>query len=95
MNGYDIESAHEMFATDPVFGPLTRTLVSLRDCADSNSDGWAYWPKPARAASKLMDLIERRRWESREATPAEVRKALTPIKAFRTRSGLQFEIYEP
>lgn len=27
-------------------------------CANRNSDGWAYWPKPFRAAARLMEPVE-------------------------------------
>jgi hypothetical protein len=73
---------------------------NLRDWADRNSDGWVYWPKPARSAAKLMELIEGDgTWRARDtvderATPAAYRKALAPIKAFRTRQGADFEIVE-
>jgi hypothetical protein len=102
MNWWDIEESVDRYATHPVLGPATRTLQGLRDAADANSDGWAYWPKPARAAARLMELIERdgtaryRFDQQREdATETELRKAYRPIKAFRTRSGLTFEIHEP
>jgi hypothetical protein len=102
MNRWDIEEAVARYATHAVLGPATRTLQSLRDAADANSDGWAYWPKPARAAARLMELIERdgtARYrfdqEREDATETELRKAYAPLKAFRTRSGLSFEIYEP
>lgn len=101
MNEYEIEEARDRYAEHPVLGPATETLANLRDAANMNSDGWAYWPKPARAAAKLMDLIERDgtaryRFDSEreDATVAELRKALAPIKAFRTRSGIAFEIVE-
>ncbi len=102
MNRYEVEERAEQYAEHPLLGPATSTLVALRDAADANSDGWAYWPKPARAAAKLMELIERdgtARWrfdhERGDVTLADVRAALRPIKAFRTRSGLQFTIHEP
>jgi hypothetical protein len=102
MNGCEIEEAVARYATHPFLGPATRTLQSLRDAADANSDGWAYWPKPARAAARLMELIERdgaARYrfdqDRKDVTGTELRKAYAPIKAFRTRSGLSFEIYDP
>lgn len=101
MNTYEIDEARARYAAHPVLGPATSTLANLRDAADLNSDGWCYWPKPARAAAKLMELIERdgtARWrfddEREDATVGELKKACSPIKAFRTRSGLQFEIVE-
>lgn len=100
MNAYEIDEAVSRFFGHPVLGPATRTLANLRDAADANSDGWCYWPKPARAAAKLMELIERDgTWQYRfgerdDATASELKSALAPIKAFRTRSGIQFEIEE-
>ena len=101
MNEYDIDERADQYRGHPILGPATRTLEALKECANRNSDGWAYWPKPARAAAKLMELIERdgtaryRFDDDREdVTPAEYRRALAPIKAFRTRTGLDFEISE-
>ena len=79
----------------------TRTLGNLERAADANSDGWCYWPKPARAAARLMELIERdgtNRYYGgarEDATAAELRKAYAPLRSFRTRTGLPFEIEEP
>lgn len=101
MNEYDIECAKRLYASHPVLGPATRTLGNLEDWTNYNSDGWAYWPKPARAAARLMELIERdgtSRYEydtwREDATAAEYRAALRPIKAFRTRQKATFEIEE-
>jgi hypothetical protein len=93
MNTYDIEDAAQRFANHPILGPATKTLENLCEWANHNSDGWAYWPKPARAAAKLMEMIERDgTWQWRnsyreDVTVAEYRKALAPIKAFRTKQG--------
>lgn len=92
MNGWEIEEAAQAFQHHPVLGPATRTLVSLHDAANTNSDGWAYWPKPVRAAAKLMTLIQ---GDREDATPAALRAALVPIKSFRTRSGIDFDIEVP
>lgn len=99
MNTYDIDRAWTQYRDHPVLGPATQTLTNLREAADANSDGWCYWPKPARAAARLMELIERdgtARYlfddERADATEAELRKAYAPIKAFRTRTGLDFDI---
>lgn len=100
MNTYDIDDAAQRFANHPVLGPATQTLANLRDAADANSDGWAYWPKPARAAAKLMDLIETAKLDwyrggEPKTTEAQLRKAYAPLKALRTRTGLDFEIVLP
>jgi hypothetical protein len=99
MNQWDIEDAAERFRSHEVLGPATRTLQSLCEWANNNSDGWAYWPKPARAAAKLMEMIERdatfhwRNPSRDDVTAAEYKKCLSPIKAFRTKQGADFEIY--
>lgn len=102
MNTWDIDRAADRYRGHPVLGPATQTLANLRDAADANSDGWCYWPKPARAAARLMELVERdgtSRYifddERDDATVAELRKAYAPIKAFRTRTGLPFDIITP
>lgn len=101
MNTWEIDDRARLYRDHPVLGPATRTLANLRDAADANSDGWCYWPKPVRAAAKLMELIDgdgtakyRFDPDRDDATVEALRKALSPIKAFRTRSGLPFEIEE-
>lgn len=99
MNEWDIDEALGRYRDHPVLGPATQTLANLRDAANANSDGWCYWPKPVRAAKKLQELIKgddpRIAWrdpDREDATSDALRKAYAPIKAFRTREGLDFEI---
>jgi hypothetical protein len=96
MNECEIDQAVIRLAADPVLGPASRTLSNLRDAANANSDGWCYWPKPCRAAKQLQQLVHRGMGFTRndDVTPAEYRAALSPVKAFRTRSGIDFEIVE-
>lgn len=100
MNEDDVAEALVTYAEHPILGSATRTLSALVIATNRNSDGWCYWPKPARAAAKLIELITRdgtsqyRSDDRPDVTVAEYRKALTPLKAFRTRSGLSFEIFE-
>lgn len=100
MNEYDIDRAVILYGGHTVLGPATRTLASLADWTNNHSDGWCYWPKPVRAAAKLMELIERDGTNAyfggprEDATPAEYRKALAPVKAFRTRQGADFHVEE-
>jgi hypothetical protein len=106
MNQYDIRHARNRYALHPVLGPATATLCHLERAANENSDGWHSWPKPARSAEKLMALIEGDEHPGgrsgamfdptrADATVEKLRTALRPIKAFRTRSGLEFDIEEP
>jgi hypothetical protein len=100
MNEWDIERAESHWAYHPILGPATQTLRNLANWTNRNSDGWAYWPKPGRAAAKLMELIERdgtsayTYGEREDVTLAEYAAALRPIKSFRTRHGADFEIVE-
>lgn len=101
MNDYDIQIAKQRYGNHDLLGPAIQTLENLVGWANRNSDGWAYWPKPARAAAKLMEMIERDGTSKyiydhrrEDVTIAEYRKALAPIKAFRTRQGAEFEIEE-
>jgi hypothetical protein len=101
MNGYDINRAYLQYADHPVLGPAVETLDNLQQWTNCNSDGWSYWPKPVRAAAKLMELIERDGTSRyifdsvrEDATVEEYKAALRPIKAFRTRQNADFVIVE-
>lgn len=104
MNEWDIESARRRF--DPSRTPnrayIAAVVDALRDWTNSHSDGWAYWPKPVRAAARAFELIdggysfrERDDQEHIDATDAEVQAALRPIKAFLTRQGVRHESVLP
>lgn len=101
MNEYEIGDAAGRYRDHRVLGPATETLHNLMVWTNQNSDGWPYWAKPARAAAKLMEMIERdgtSRYrfdgEREDVTIAEYRAALRPIKSFRTRQSADFEIVE-
>jgi hypothetical protein len=92
MNTWDIDEAVCRFRKMPNLGQATRFLAAFRDEVDTHSDGWAYWPKPRRAAKKLMALIQHKtdilwRGDISDATAAEFKATLPPIKAFYTRHG--------
>jgi hypothetical protein len=100
MNEHEISESVERYWTHPVLGPATRTLYNLCQWTNRNSDGWPYWAKPRRAAGRLETLI-RRDGTSRylyddrdDATVDELKAALRPVKAFRTRHQADFEIVE-
>lgn len=90
MNEWEIDNAIDRWREHPVLGPAVLTLDSLRDVTNANSDGWHTWMKPANAAGQLQALIAAASWrpeDPRYAEPTEeaLRKALAPIKAFRTK----------
>lgn len=92
MNTWDIDQAIAMHRNHPVLSKATKLLGELRDLANATSDGWAYWPKPCRAAKKLQELIQQGHPSKRnsypcppDATEADLRKAIIPIKAFFTK----------
>lgn len=87
MNEYDIEHAAVRFTEEtPNLRRGARILMRLVNYTNRNSDGWPYWQKPARAADKLMTLIQAAsRYDPEDITEADLKKALTPIKAFLTK----------
>ena len=99
MNRWDLRYARERFTRSTTPNRLALALVvdQLREWADDNSDGWAYWPKPARAAAKAMVLIQSTtgraniQQEENDITDEEMRAAARPIKAFLTRQGVSAE----
>lgn len=103
MNDYDIETAQYRFSQGetPNREKVADIVAKLAEWADNNSDGWHSWPKPCRAASKALDLIDPHTYaeivefEQNDCSDAEVKKAFSPIKAFLTRQGVAHsEIFE-
>lgn len=99
MNEWDIEEALRLTAMRelPNLRRGAETLARLKDWTNENSDGWPYWPKPGRAANKLMELLEaatsewHQRLEVSDVSEAQIRAAIAPIKAFLTRQGVPHE----
>jgi hypothetical protein len=95
MNDYDIEYARRRFTRSSTPNRLALAMVvdNLREWTNLHSDGWAYWPKPCRAADKAMTLINSTtnaandEQERHDITEAEMLAAVKPIKAFLTRQG--------
>lgn len=92
MNEGDIDYAQERYARHPVLSRATRILNALKDLVNANSDGWAYWAYPVRAADKLMTLIEsaRDRSVADSMTEEDLKKAIVPLKTFLTRFDKSF-----
>lgn len=90
MNEYDIEEALARYDAEdfPYLAEAAEKLHLLMRWTNRNSDGWPYWKLPAKAADKLMTLIQSAdRFDPQDVTAVEVKKALTPIKSFLTRQG--------
>lgn len=99
MNEYDLEFAERRLDPDlvPNRARLVAAVKALRVWADRNSDGWAYWPKPATAANRAMSHIEsttnrdnlRREWQ--DISDTELALSLWPIRSFLTRQGADWK----
>lgn len=102
MNQWDIEDAgrHARLMAEegydvPNLITAADALHALMRWTNDNSDGWHVWPKPTRAAKRLMELLDnperRRNWmngvEVEDISDAALKAALTPIKALLTRQG--------
>lgn len=95
MNQWEIEEAKQQCARHPILRKATQVLYDLMTLTNEVSDGWHYWPKPSRAASRLQELIQRgieRRFDDRlpDVTETELKRALTPIKSLMTRHAKDF-----
>jgi hypothetical protein len=84
MNRMDIDDAVWRWGAHPVMSKATKFLAAFRDEVDEHSDGWPYWKPASKAACSLMELIQE---FPNTATLADVKKAISPIKAFYTRRG--------
>jgi len=93
MNDYDLAYARRRFGRGNTPNRLALVLVvdNLREQTNLVSDGWAYWPKPCRAAEKAIRLIESTtnaandKQEYYDISEAAMLAAVRPIKAFLTR----------
>lgn len=104
MNEHEVEQAADLFGECSIEVPNlyagARVLYALMRWTNDNSDGWPYWQKPAKAADSLMDLLQAHTYAAqfghyqgsanllRDVTTEELTKALSPVKAFLTRQGI-------
>ena len=104
LNEYDIARLHAMLRDGAAPNALhvARTLSNLVAWANANSDGWPYWSKPANASRTaqrtLSDyMVERARgtYDVADLTDAQVKAALSPIKSFLTRQGVDHGVVIP
>lgn len=89
MNQFEIESAASCKHDCPNVRKGVRLLFCLMQAVNEQSDGWAYWPAPAHAADKLMNLLHTagnlQFGTHNTISEADLRKAIRPIRAMVTR----------
>ncbi len=83
MNNWEIDEKANRYQNHPVLGPASKFLQDFKDVINANSDGWPYWKPASRAATKLMELVSTQ--DPSSVTEAQVKAAMTPIKAFCTK----------
>lgn len=67
MNQWEIEGAADWaYENGENLYKGALVLHNLMRWANNNSDGWHMWPKPARAAAKLIQLLEDKQRDYRE-----------------------------
>jgi hypothetical protein len=99
MNEYEIQDALRRVQPDtkPVLTEAVVALANLAAWTNANSDGWPYWPKPCRAAKGLQEVIQEaerayRNGSDADVSPAALKRALAPVKAFLTRQGVDHSV---
>jgi hypothetical protein len=89
-NDYDFDHyALRMRADTPNIIRGFQILNRVKADADTNSDGWAYWPAPVNASRALMALLEKRV----EPTEKALTRAIAPIRGFYTRTQRKVPTY--
>jgi hypothetical protein len=89
MNQAEIEYAHSRNHACPNVRKGIQLLYRLMQAVNDQSDGWAYWHAPSRAAEQLQTLLKTAGNLSYDThgtiTTAQLKKAITPIRAMVTR----------
>jgi hypothetical protein len=84
MNQHDIEYAHSRNHACPNVRKGVGLLYRLMLAVMEQSDGWAYWPTPSKAATKLMELLKTagnlNHDTSGTITAQQLKAAITPIR---------------
>lgn len=100
MNEWDVEEALDFYAeradTYPNALKGARALSQLVEWTNRSSDGWPYWAKPSRASQRLQQWLDLRhnryvQGDERDLTPAQLSAMLSPVKAFFTRQGVNWQ----
>lgn len=84
MNQAEIEFAASRIHACPNVTKGVQLLHRLMEAVNAQSDGWAYWSAPGKAADKLMDLLKTAGNLSYDTngtiSDADLRKAVSPIR---------------
>jgi hypothetical protein len=84
MNQYDIEMLASNNHACPNVRKGVKLLHALMESVNNQSDGWAHWHAPSKAAEKLMALLRTAGniWYDTRGTITEqqLKEAVTPIK---------------
>lgn len=103
MNRYDVEDMYDALRNRddvPNLQAGARTLMRLMQWTDSHSDGWPYWAKPGNASARLQDALHDKvplnvhgvpLDNGEDITLGELKRLLSPIKAFLTRQGVDYD----
>jgi hypothetical protein len=88
MNQSEIEWAAQQTHKCPNVTKGVKLLLRLMQAVNEQSDGWPYWRAPAKAAEKLMTLLQTagnlQFGTHGTITDADFRKAITPIRTMVT-----------
>ena len=84
MNQHDIAWAYSRQHACPNVCKGIQLLYRLMQATMAQSDGWAYWPAPSKAASKLIALLKTagnlNYDTSGTITAKQLKAAITPIR---------------
>lgn len=99
MNQDDVKDMHDALRNRddvPNLRAGAKTLHRLMGWTNSHSDGWMYWRKPGNASARLQEVLHDRvpfnvhgvpLDNGEDITEAELKRLLSPIKAFLTKQG--------
>jgi len=89
MNQSDIEIMASNSHACPNVRKGVAILHTLMESVNAQSDGWAYWSAPSKAATRLMDLLRTAGNIQHDThgtiSEQELRKAVSPIRSMATR----------
>lgn len=85
INDYEIELALRNQPVNSVRGYAARILFEHKEIVDSNSDGWAHWAPPVRAAKRLIEVVQAAGDTNHEILEKNFKAGVTNLRSFYTR----------